>query len=197
MYALYFYLAKSFFMNAIYMTHRSKRHTLRKKGGKHTSRNRRRQRRSLKKGGGCGCDNNNKSFFSGGSNQLGPSPGLDQLPIRSYYDLNTYDNDPNDPSNVMSVRTQPNMVSGGRRRRHKSRSKTTGRSRRGGSASVIKGGGLLDSWSLIGSDPISNFGTAPGSFNSNELLRGNFGANPNPSIQPVTQMFNANNGQLV
>ena len=178
-------------MNAIYMTYRSKRRTLRKKGSKHISRNRRRQRRSLKKGGGCGCDN--KSIFSGGSNQLGPSPGLDQLPIRSYYDLNTYDNDPNSPNAVMSVRTQPNMVSGGGKRR-RSKSLRHSRRRKGG---VMKGGGLLDSWSLLGSDPISSFGNSTGAFNSNELLRGNFGANPNPSVQPITQMFNAHNPQLV
>ena len=181
-------------MNAIYMTHRSKRHTLRKKGGKHTSRNRRRQRRSLKRGG-CGCDNDNsKSIFSGGSNQLGPSPGLDQLPIRSYYDLNTYGgSDPTAPNNVMSVRTQPNMVSGGGKRR-RSKSLRRSRRRKGG---VMKGGGFLDSWSLLGTDPISNFGNTTGPFNSNELLRGNFGPNPNPSVQPVTQMFNSNNGQKV
>jgi len=128
---------------------------------------------------------------------LGPSPGLDQLPIRSYYDLNTYENDPTAPNAVMSVRTQPNMVSGGRRRRSKTNRRSRRQRRKGGSAGVIKGGGLLDSWSLIGSDPISNFGTGPGAFNSNELLRGNFGANPNPSVQPITQMFNANNPQKV
>jgi len=179
-------------MNAIYMTYRSKRRAF-KKGGKHTSRNRRRQRQSLKKGG-CGCDND-KSIFSGGSNQLGPSPGLDQLPIRSYYDLNTYGgSDPTAPNNVMSVRTQPNMVSGGGKRR---RSKSVRRSRRQRKTNVMKGGGLFDSWSLLGTDPISNFGNTTGPFNSDELLRGNFGPNPNPSVQPITQMFNKNNPQLV
>jgi hypothetical protein len=187
-------------MSAIYMTYSKRRSNRRRKSGsKSPNRKRQRQRYTLKRGG-CGCDNDNKSIFSGGSNQLGPSPGLDQLPIRSYYDLNTYENDPTAPNAVMSVRTQPNMISGGRRRRNKG-SKTNRRSRRqrrrGGSTGVIKGGGLLDSWSLIGSDPISNFGTAPGAFNSNELLRGNFGANPNPSVQPITQMFNANNPQMV
>jgi hypothetical protein len=61
----------------------------------------------------------------------------------------------------------------------------------------MKGGGFLDGYSMIGSDSISNFGTSPGAFNSNDLLRGNFAQNPNPSVQPITQMFNSNNPQLV
>jgi hypothetical protein len=181
--------AKSFFMTAIYMTYRKRRISRRRKNGSKSSR----RKRSLR--GGCGCDNN-KSIFSGGSNQLGPSPGLDQLPIRSYYDLNTYGGDPNNPSEITSVRTQPNMTGGRSRRRRKSKSKSY--RRRGGNAGgVIKGGGLFDSWSLLGNDSVSTFGTLPGAFNSNELLRGNFGANSNASVQPVAQMFNPNNLPLV
>ena len=169
----------------------SKRRSHRRKGSRKNMR-RSRQRRGMKKGG-CGCDN--KSIFSGGSNQLGPSPGLDQLPVRSYYDVNSYDNDPNSPDAVMSTRIQPNMTGGRKRRRSKSSRRSRRHKRGGTNPAIIKGGGMLDGW--MGTDPISSFGNAPGAFNANELARGNFGANPNPSVQQVTQMFNANNSQLV
>jgi len=173
-------------MNAIYMTY-----TGRKSARKRSHRKRmRKSRRPRRLNGGCNCSNSNPDIIiKGGSNQLGPSPGLDQLPIRSYYDLNTHENDANSPNLVMNARTEPNMVGGGKSRRRRRRSyKRNGR---------MKGGGFLDGYSMIGSDSISNFGTSPGAFNSNDLLRGNFAQNPNPSVQPITQMFNSNNPQLV
>jgi hypothetical protein len=129
----------------------------------------------------------------GGSGNMTPSPGLDQLPIRSYYDVNTYNNDPNSPDTIQSTRIQPNMSGGGRNRRRKSRSRKS----RKNTKRLMRGGGFLDGYSLLGSDAISNFATTPGAFNSDELMRGNFGANPNPSVQPITTMFNSNNPQLV
>ena len=145
----------------------------------------RKHKKSTKRGG-CGCDNN-KSFFSGGSNALGASPGLDQLPIRSYYDYNMHGgNDPSSPHQIISTRIEPNIISGGRRRKLSRRQKK-----------LMKGGGFLDGWSILGNDPISNFATFPGAFNSDALLRGNFGANPNPSVQPITNIFNANNPQKI
>lgn len=150
--------------------------------------NRRKSRRF--RGGGCGCDSSPKSMW-GGSNNLGPSPGLNQLPIRSYYDVNSYANDPTAPNAIQSTRIQPNMISGGRRRRkHKSDRRKSGKR-------LMRGGGFLDNYSLLGTDAISSFGTTPGVFNSNDLLRGNFGSNPNPAVQPITTMFNTYNPQLV
>ena len=162
---------------------------------KRKQRQRRHRKKSLryKKGGGCGC-NNAKSWF-GGSNNLGPSPGLDQLPIRSYYELNSYQNDPNSPSTVQSTRIQPNMM-GGRKCGSKSRRSLRLR-RKSTKPRRMRGGGFLDGYSLLGSDAISNFGNSSGAFNASDLLHGNVGVNPNPSVQPITTMFNSNNPQLI
>jgi hypothetical protein len=161
---------------------------------KRKQRQRRHRKKSLryKKGGGCGSCDNAKSWF-GGSNNLGPSPGLEQLPIRSYYELNSYQNDPNSPSTVQSTRIQPNMI-GGRKRGSKSRRH---RRRKSTKQRRMRGGGFLDGYSLLGSDAISNFGNSSGAFNASDLLHGNVGVNPNPSVQPITTMFNSNNPQLV
>ena len=160
----------------------------RQKRGSRTKSNTIRRKSRRFRGGGCGCDNS-KSMW-GGSNNLGPSPGLDQLPIRSYYDLNSYVNDPTAPSAIQSTRIQPNMMSGGRHRRHKSYRRKSGKR-------LMRGGGFLDNYSLLGTDAISGFGTIPGIFNSNDLLHGNFGSNPNPAVQPITTMFNTYNPQKI
>ena len=162
---------------------------------RHIQKRRTIRRKNKRVGGGCGCDNQ-KSMW-GGSNMV-PSPGLDQLPIRSYYELNpshSSSNDPISPDAIQSTRIQPNIIAGGKRRRH--RKSSSRRRRRKSTKRLMRGGGFLDSYSLLGNDAISNFGTTPGIFNSNDLLRGNFGTNPNPSIQPITTIFNSGNPQLV
>jgi len=101
-----------------------------------------------KKGGSCGC----KSQFSllkGGSNFTVNNPYVNPL--------NNYNSDPNDPSAVMSVRTEPNMnsisfLSGGKKSKknknkksRKSKSKKNKSKRRtirkmkGGAISIIPG----------------------------------------------------------
>ena len=155
-------------------------------------RHRKKSLRYKKRGGGCGCSKSNTLF--GGSNNLGPSPGLDQLPIRSYYDLNSYNNDPSSSSAIQSTRTLPNMMVGGRKMHKRSKSR---RSRKSMKRRLMRGGGLLDGYSILGTDAISNFGNSSGAFNSSDLLHGNVSSNSNPSIQPITTMFNSNNPQMV
>ena len=111
---------------------------------------------SKKKTGGCGCQQGQQAqdspaslpgtLFSGGKRRrrssrrrrrtmkggdaLGPASLTNFDPGFKYtYPLNDHTHDPIAPVNVMSVRMQPNMI-GGRRRRRKTRSRKI----RGGSA---------------------------------------------------------------
>jgi hypothetical protein len=83
---------------------------------------------------------------------------------------------------------------GGRKRGSKSRRH---RRRKSTKQRRMRGGGFLDGYSLLGSDAISNFGNSSGAFNASDLLHGNVGVNPNPSVQPITTMFHTHNPQLV
>jgi hypothetical protein len=91
-------------------------------------------RRNYKKGG-CGSCNSTKSFLTGGS-----AASLDQAinhnPVVIPYNQSQGSSmDPNDPSNMVSVRMQPNIISGGKKKSKQSRRKVKKlRKLRGGNA---------------------------------------------------------------
>ena len=113
-----------------------------------------RRKSNKKKGGGCGCQNTGHRMM-GGNNQ-------------SIIPLNTYGDDATDPSNVVSVRIQPNMVGGSRK------SKKNRKSRRRTRRNIKRGGGdaLFDTYNA---NIVSSFNTVSGSPVSADILA----ANPN------------------
>ena len=102
------------------------------------------KKNSRKKMGGCGCQQSQQTqdsptglsstLFSGGGkksrrrrpikggNALGPASLTNFDPgFKFTYPVNTHMNDPLSPSNITSVRMQPNMTGGGKRRKRRSR----------------------------------------------------------------------------
>ena len=114
------------------------------------SRRRTNKRDTKIRGGGCGC---NKSLFTGG-NSLTPA-------------LNSYENDPNSPSTIVSSRLNANIKVGGKRRRMK-----------GGSPQLI-GSSIGDAYSAIG------------------ILSGVQAVNTSPTAQPIANSYGGHNIPIV
>ena len=130
-----------------------------------------RSARRKQKGGDCGC---NKPLITGGN--INPASFDGSLSPTKYYPLNTYENDPNNPSTVVGGRMLPNgsadvqyVQSGGRRRR-KSRK--------------IKGGDILLG-NHYSTNPFVNFGTTDGAIYGSRLITGATVVDPSPLNQPI------------
>jgi NADH:ubiquinone oxidoreductase subunit F (NADH-binding) len=133
-------------------------------------------RRTYKKGG-CGSCNSSRSFLIGGS-----SASLDQVinhnPAVIPYNQNQGSSmDPSDSSNMVSVRMQPNIISGGKKL-YKKLKKKKGNTRklkklRGGSADP----------STI--NAISSFGTTYGLSSVYTTLAGSQTVDPSITNQPI------------
>jgi hypothetical protein len=151
------------------------------------------------KGGDCGC---NKTRFTGG---YGKSifHSFDELPKDSYILPNRYQNDPNDPSAVVSSTNIHNPIFkgsessflGGKRksvrkytRRNKNKKVKFSRKMK-----IYKGGNLLG----YPSNAVFSFGTTPGSSELNNLASKTTPVNPAIYVQPTTNMFSNYNTPLV
>ena len=148
------------------------------------------RRKKTMKGGGCGCSGS--GLFKGGSKRMskrrmtrrskknkksknikGGSPGLAELSNSSRYPLNSYINDPSDPSKLINGRfsavsqVSPNSsILGGRRKTQKQRK--------------MKGGSILSFASSFGNS--SNINVA-----SNTLLGANV-VNPPSFLQSASNI---------
>lgn len=147
------------------------------------------RRKKTMKGGGCGCSGS--GLFKGGAKRmskrrmsirsknikggmnLNPSPGLAELSNSSRYPLNSYINDPSDPSKLINGRfsavsqVSPNSsILGGRRKTQKQRK--------------MKGGSILSFASSFGNS--SNINVA-----SNTLLGANV-VNPPSFLQSASNI---------
>lgn len=137
------------------------------------------------KGGDCGCSGSGlfkggsrkkgriskrKRVFKGGMN-MNPSPGLSDLLNWNRYPLNSYQNDPSDPSKLINGRftAVPNLVGGSRS------TKTQKRQRKN---KKMKGGNILNFASSFGNS--SNINVA-----SNALLGANV-VNPPGFLQSAS-----------
>jgi hypothetical protein len=161
-----------------------------------------RKTKNLQRGGNCPC---NKPLFNGG-NGTASFQSFNELPKDSYYLPNTYQNDPTDPSIVVSSRNIHNPIFhgsnavflGGKRnnikksiRRNKSvRSKKVKFSRK---MKIYKGGNLLGN----PSNAVLSFGTSSGNSELINLSSVAPQVDPSPHIQPALNMFSSNRYPLV
>ena len=94
-----------------------------------------------------------------------------------FYEVNNHNNDPTNPTFILSSRNLPNMV-GGKKRRHKKGNKK------------MKGGTFLSTSSLV-NNPFTSFGSINGAFTGSNLVTG-FPIYPNPDLlyQPSYYTYN-------
>jgi hypothetical protein len=125
-------------------------------------------KKNLYLGGGCPCQ-----LGLGGNNQTGGygAASLQPIPLRSYYELNSLNNDPSVAA--ISSRNLPNFKGGKRSKRAK---KTLKRIRfkiqRGGNPSAIE-----------------YTGTTPGAFMGRDLINGTTVIDPAPYVQPTLNIY--------
>jgi hypothetical protein len=145
------------------------------KSKKNTKRNNRKTVRKIK--GGCGC---NTPLITGGNHP----PSFDKLPIRYFYDMNTHDNDPNNPNVMESSRNLPNPSFGGKKSKKRKQKR-------------IKGG---NNDVFLGNTPVNNaftsFGSIDGAFSGKNLLLGIPNESSSVTEQPAYQFFNKANPPL-
>ena len=141
-------------------------------------------RRRYKKGGCGSCKTSEPSpFLMGGS-----SSSLDQAinqnsAVIPYNQAPGTAMDPINPSNIVDVRMQPNMISGGKKRSKKT--KTKRRKLRGGNADPSA------------ANAISSFGNTTGLSSTYNILAGVSGINPSVTSQPISSHFGPHNPALV
>lgn len=133
-------------------------------------------RRRYKKGGCGSCNSSPPSpFITGGS-----SSSLDQAinhnpTVIPYNQSHGSVIDPNDPSNMVSVRMQPNIISGGKKKSKKT--KTKRRKLRGGNADPSA------------ANAISSFGNTTGLSSAYSILTGSPGDNSSITNQPIGDSY--------
>ena len=93
------------------------------------------------------------------------------------YQLNTFNNDPTNPTLILSSRNLPNMIGG--KRRHKRRT-----------IKKLKGGSFLSTSSLV-NNPFTSFGSINGALTGSNIVSG-IPTYPNPDLlyQPSYYTYN-------
>jgi hypothetical protein len=133
--------------------------------------------RKNKRGGSCGCQQNQQK--GGSANFFGPDSfaKFDATTNNYTYPLNSHINDPLNPTNIVSVRMQPNMV-GGKSRKNKSKkskkSKKSNKKMRGGGlpGGGLPGGGLQGGDGILSSNLQSSVFTSEGAATQVNVLGG-------------------------
>jgi len=127
---------------------------------KKQSKKRKTIRKRKQRGGGCGC--NKKTMYGGGSGEYphsyNPQASFTTLPLRSFYELNSYANDPTHTATF--DRNTPMPMKGG--------SKRTTRKMRGGAVG-------MSSSQLVNNLPFSTYGAATGGNTLRGLTNENIG----------------------
>jgi len=120
-----------------------------------------------RKRGGCSTCNSKPSLLLGG-NSTGLNHAINENPaVIPYNQASGTSVDPNDPSSMTDTRMQPNIITGGKRRRRR----------------MIKGGSV----DPAAANAISSFGTTTGLPAITNILMGNPTVDPSPLSQPVMQ----------
>lgn len=137
---------------------------------KKTQKRNRKSRMSRKRGGCATC---NRSSLLLGGNSAGLNYAINENPaVIPYNQASGTSVDPNDPSSMTDTRMQPNIITGGRRRRRR----------------VLKGGSV----DPAAANAISSFGTTTGLSTISNILMGNPTVDPSPLSQPLLQNPYAN-----
>jgi hypothetical protein len=94
-----------------------------------------------------------------------------------YYEFNNHNNDPTNPTLILSSRNLPNMIGGRRKKKNKS-------------AKKMKGGSFLSTSSLV-NNPFTSFGSVNGALTGSNLVSG-IPISPNPDLlyQPSYYTYN-------
>ena len=160
--------------------------------------------------GGCGCNNNSdKSIFLKGGSSLDVAINQNSSVIPYNNSVGTVGGDPNDPSNIVDVRMQPNMNSptgttiyGGKNKKSKGKKtikrkvgKKSKNNKRRKTHRKIKGGTQANP---ITPNAIQSFGSLSGLGNTYNILSGNSTVDSSPLVQPIgTSPYGPHNPALV
>lgn len=148
----------------------AKNKSIKRNNKKTQRRTKSRNKRIRKTKGGCGCAN---TLYKGGN--INP-PSFQTLPLRSYYELNNYNNDPASSDAVINSRNLANAQSGGRRTRKYRGTKK------------MRGGDLLLGNSSI-NNALTSFGTTTGAYTGSNIFSGVAGVNSSIIDQPAFQTY--------
>ena len=131
----------------------------------------------------CLCTKRHRKMSGGNVHSASFQP-FQQSPGQYYYDVNNHNNDPNDPSVVMSTRNAPNMMGGKSRRRRGRKS----RKMRGGN--LILGNGSLN-------NSLTSFGNLDGAFIGKSIFSGQPILDGSVINQPAYLTYNSNSPPMV
>lgn len=156
-----------------------------KKGNKKPRTKRNRKLRT-KKGG--------HAELSAYSSSVENSPSFQGVPIRYYYGLNDYNDDPNNPGMMVNSR-----LNGGKSRRNRKSSRKSKQSRKQrGGFNVFSNTPFLGNSSF---NVPASFGSLPFAFISKDIISGDitpqYPENPSTIQQPAEAKYNFNNPPLV
>ena len=120
-------------------------------------------------GGGCGFQSSSDVIMKGGSDSHNGT--FFNINNKLVNPINTYENDPSDPSSIMSVRIAPNIISGGKRKSIKRKSikrksnkrksnkrKSNKRKQKGGSDQVMSSqySNIISCFNTVAGTPITS-----------------------------------------
>jgi len=154
---------------------------------KRTIKNKSKKTRKHRHRKGCGCTKRQQKMRGGNINPASFQP-FQQHQDQYHYDVNNYNNDPNDPSVAMSSRNFPDIVGGKRRKR--ARRSRKGRKIRGGNIDLILGNGASN-------NPLTSFGSVDGAFMGKSIVNGEQLTDGSVFNQPAYSTYNANSTPLV
>ena len=148
---------------------------------RNTKRNTKKNRRKTGKKG-CGCKSNiffaMKKKIVGGNINPASFQNFQSSQNQYYYDVNTHNNDPNNPSMLTSSRNLPNY--GGNKKTQKTQKITKKNNK--SVMRKMKGG---DSLFGPGNDALSSFGNIEGTKIGSAIFSNSFSVNPSPILQPA------------
>ena len=134
-------------------------------------------KRQIYKKGGCGsCKADPSPFLTGGSSidlAINQNPAV--IPFNQSQGSSM---DPNDSSQIVSARMQPNMISGGKKKNNKN----SGKKRKTIKKRKIRGGNIADP---SAANAVSSFGNTTGLASAYNLMTGNQSVNPSVTNQPI------------
>ena len=127
----------------------------------------------------CGCTKKQRKMIGGNINPASFQP-FQQHQNQYHYDVNTYANDPNDPSITMSSRNLPN-IGGGKKYRNTKRH----RKMRGGNVDFFLGNGSSN-------NALTSFGSIDGALMGKSIISGEQLTDGSVFSQPAYSIYNAN-----